>query len=96
MSKIVNYLFFRTNGKAKKEKRPRITVMINCEVQTIHPNAFPASRGILYKNRILAINMGKKPKPPFVKVMVKLPITKATNAVPKLTELVSFKENVVT
>ena len=39
----------------------------------------------------MAINTGKKPNPPFVKETVKLPITKATNAVPKLIELVSFK-----
>ena len=72
------------SGNNKKDSRPRKTVMISCDVHTIQPKAFPASNGMWYKNKILAINIGKNPKPPLVKAMVKLPITKATNAVPKV------------
>ena len=72
------------SGNNKNDKSPRETVMKSCEVHTIHPKAFPASNGMLYKNKILAIKIGKNPKPPLVNAMVKLPITKATKAVPKV------------
>ena len=68
---------------------PKITVISSCDVQTIQPKAFPASSGIWYKNKIFAIKIGKKPNPPFVKAMVKLPITKATKIVPKVMDAVA-------
>ena len=71
-------------GSNKNDKSPRKTVMSSCEVHTIQPKAFPASNGMWYKNKLLAISIGKNPNPPLVKAMVKLPITKATNAVPKV------------
>ena len=71
-------------GNNKKDKSPRKTVMTSCEVHTIQPKAFPASRGMWYKYKILAIKIGKNQNPPLVNAMVKLPITKATNAVPKV------------
>ena len=77
-------MFLETNGSTKKAKMPKITVISNCDVHTIHPKAFPASSGIWYKNKILAIKIGKKPNPPLVKAMVKLPTTKATKIVPKV------------
>lgn len=69
-------------GKIRNAKIPKTTVISSCDVQTIQPKALPATSGIPYKNKIFAIIIGKNPKPPFVKAMIKLPITKATNAVP--------------
>ncbi len=74
---------------------PNKTVISNCEVQTIHPNAFPASSEMPYRNKILAIKTGKNPKPPLVKVIVKPPMTKATTTVPILIELVASRENII-
>ena len=76
-------------GSKTKAKTPRKTVIMSCEVQTIQPKALPATSGILYKNKILAIKTGKNPNPPLVKAIVKLPMIKATKTAPKLIELVS-------
>ena len=70
-------------------------VMISCDVQIIQPKAFPASSGIWYKNKILAIKTGKNPKPPLVKDIVNPPMTNATIIVPKLILLVASNENTV-
>ena len=74
---------------------PNKTVINNWDVQTIQPNAFPASSEIPYRNKILAIKTGKNPKPPLVKVIVKPPITKATSTVPMSIELVASNEKII-
>lgn len=82
-------------ARTKKEKSPKKTVMISCEVQMIQPNAVPASSGTWYSTSILEISGGKNPKPPLVKVITNPPITKATMVVPNVMFLVASKEYTV-
>ena len=93
--KVLIYLFLTTKGTTKKANIPKTTVIKSCDVQIIQPKAFPASIGMLYRNKIFAIKIGKKPKPPLVNVMVRLPITNATKHVPSEIPDVASSANVV-
>ena len=76
-------------GRNKKAKPPKTKINTVCEVHKIQPKAVPTVSGIAYKAKILEIIKGKAPTPPFVKLIAKLPTTKAIKVTPNEISLVS-------
>src|SRR5690606_7585597 len=85
---IHNFSLF-TIGRNKNDKPPKTITKTVCEVQRIQPKAVPAVNEIPYNAKILAISKGKAPIPPLVKLIARLPTTKATIVTPSDIVLVS-------
>lgn len=76
-------------GSNKNDKPPKTMIKTVCVVHKIQPKAVPAVKEMPYNASILAMSRGKAPMPPFVKLIARLPTTKATMVTPKDMVLVS-------